>query len=202
MRWPRALDASAQKRAGAAPADDALDARSAMDALGDAIAVVDADWRVRYINAPWERILGVTRDDAVGRDLWDAFRALSVEPGATMISATTSDGSTRRFDLETFAAGDPRSYGIRVARDTNGCTVIALSRSFQTMRSARDRDLEERNLENAALRALARQTAAVADTPELLAILCEAASGQCGAHGAAVITAVDVDGELMSAVGM
>ena len=51
----------------AGPAGEPVDARAAMDALGDAVAVVDADWRVRYMNASWERILGVRRDAAWGR---------------------------------------------------------------------------------------------------------------------------------------
>src|SRR5438046_10355483 len=141
----------------------AFDARAAMDALGDAIAVVASDWRVRYINAPWERIFGVARERAMGGDLWRTFPALGVEPGAAMIRTTASDGSTRRFDLEYWTVGEQRSYGIRVTRDANHHIVIALSRSYQTLRSSRDRDLDERNLENAALRALSAQTAAVAD---------------------------------------
>jgi signal transduction histidine kinase len=199
MRWSRAVDApDARESAGV----DDFDARSAMDALGDAIAVVGRDWRVRYVNAPWERIFAVPRDHAVGSDLWAVFPALGVEPGGAMIRATATDGSTRRFDLEYWSGGDQRSYGIRVARDTNDCVIIALSRSFQTLRSARDRDLDERNQENAALRALARQTAAVADTEALLEILCDAASAQCGGHGATVISAGEREAELTSAVGI
>ena len=179
-----------------------FDARSAMDALGDAILVVSSDWRVRYVNAPWERILGVRRADALGRDFWSTYPGLGVEPGAAMIRATAADGSTRRFDVEYWNAGELRSYGIRVARDGSGCVVIALSRSFHMLRNARDRVLEERNEENAALRSLARQTAEVADTGALMSLLCAAASAQCGGHGAAVIAAEGVEGELISAVGL
>src|SRR5439155_1324733 len=62
--------------------------------------------------------------------------------------------------------------------------------------------LEERNEENAALRALARQTAEVADTAALLRILCTAASTQCGGHGATLISVEADHGELVSAVGL
>lgn len=179
-----------------------FDARSAMDALGDAIVVLAPDWRVRYINAPWERILGVRHNDALGRDFWSTYPELGVEPGAAMIRATAADGSTRRFDLESWIAGEQRSYGIRVARDDGGSVVLALSRSFQMLTSVRDRTLEERNEENAALRALARQTAEVADTGALLRILCVAASAQCGGHGATLISIGDGEAELVSAVGV
>lgn len=173
-----------------------------MDALGDAIVVIAPDWRIEYINAPWERILGVRRDRALGRDFWSIYAGLSVEPGAAMIRATAADGSTRRFDLESWIAGELRSYGVRVARDESGSVVLALSRSFEMMRNVRDRALEERNEENAALRALARQTAGVADTSALLSILCAAATAQCGAHGATLISTGESEGELVSAVGL
>ena len=173
-----------------------------MDALGDAIVVIGPDWRVRYINAPWERILGVPRAHALGADFWVTYPGLRAEPGAEMIRATAGDGATRRFDLEHWIAGELRSYGVRVARDDNRCVVLALSRSFQMMKTSRDRTLEERNEENAALRALARQTAEVANTPALLSILCEAASAQCGGHGAMIISAGEREGELIAASGL
>ena len=187
----------------AAPPNAAeLDARAAMDALGDAIVVIGADGRVRYINAPWERILGVRRTDAVGADFWTTYPGLDMDPGAEMIRATATDGATRRYDLEHWVGGELRSYGVRVARDTSGSVVLALSRSFQTVMNRRDKALEERNEENAALRALARQTAEVADTAALLAILCDAASAQCGGQGASLVAIDDREGELVSAVGV
>jgi signal transduction histidine kinase len=173
-----------------------------MDALGDAIVVIGSDWSVRYINAPWERILGVPRDRAIGSEFWSVYPELNVEPGAEMIRATAADGATRRFDLDHWFGGELRSYGVRVARDATGCVVLALSRAFHTVKSARDRTLEERNEENAALRALARQTAEVADNATLLSILCTAASAQCHGQGATLIAARGNDGELVSAVGL
>jgi signal transduction histidine kinase len=173
-----------------------------MDALGDAIVVIAGDWRVRYVNAPWVRILGVPKAQAIGTDFWTTYPGLTAAPGAEMIRATAADGATRRFDLEYAIAGELRSFGVRVARDDDGCVVVALTRSFQMLRNTRDRALEERNEENAALRALARQTAAVADTGQLLSILCAAASEQCGGHGATLIAAIGSEAELVSAVGI
>jgi signal transduction histidine kinase len=56
--------------------------------------------------------------------------------------------------------------------------------------------------EGEALRLLARQMAAVSDTAELLAILCEAASMQCNADGSAVVKADEETGEIVAAHGM
>jgi len=199
MRTPEAIEA-VELRSGLT-GDAEFNARAAMDALGDGILVVSPDWRVAFVNVPWERILGVRREQAVGRDFWSTYPGLGVEPGAAMIRATASDGSTRRFDVEYWDAGELRSYGIRVARDANRHLLITLSRSFQTLRNARDRTLEERNEENAALRALARQTAGVSDTDALMTILCAAASAQCAGHGAAIISVEGKEGEIVSGVG-
>jgi len=173
-----------------------------MDALGDPIVVIAPDWRIRYVNAPWERILGVRRSHAVGCDFWSTYGGFDVEPGASMIRATANDGSTRRFDFEHTVLNELRKYGVRVARDDSGSVVLALSRSFEMVKTARDRALEDRNEENAALRSLAKQTAEVADTMALLRILCEAASVQCGGRGASVVLATEAEGELVSAVGI
>ena len=173
-----------------------------MDALGDAIIVIAPDWRICFINAPWERILGVRRTAAVECDFWRTYPSFGAEPGAEMIRATATDGSTRRFDVQHVVAEELRRYGVRVAREGGGCIVLALSRSFEMMKNARDRALEDRNEENAALRALAKQTAEVADTAALLSLLCESASAQCGGHGATLISATESEGELVSAVGI
>jgi len=164
--------------------------------------VIAPDWRVSYVNAPWERILALARADVVGCDFWRAYPAFAAGPHAAEIRATGSDGKTRRFELEHEIAGELRSYGVRVARDTSGNVVLALSRSFEMMRNARDRALEERNEENAAIRTLTRQTAEVSDTERLLGILCAAASEQTQSQGAALISMRASDAELVTAVGL
>ena len=63
-------------------------------------------------------------------------------------------------------------------------------------------DSRELVSESDALRTLARQMAAVADTSELLAILCDAAQSQCNAEGAAVVKAAGDTGEIVSTSGM
>jgi signal transduction histidine kinase len=193
---PRAADYTS------GPGDDRVDTRAAMDALGDAVAVVGADWRVRYVNASWERILGAPRDAAVDADFWLVYPGFTVEPGAAMIRTTLADGATRRFDLEHNVSGELRAYGVRVARDRTGSLVIVVSRAFATLRSARDKALEERNEENESLRALARQMSEVADSVELLALLCETAAALCRGHGAAVLRTTDTEAEIVSAVGI
>jgi signal transduction histidine kinase len=63
-------------------------------------------------------------------------------------------------------------------------------------------DPRDRLPEGDALRQLARQLAAVADTGELLSILCDAAQRQACAQGAAVVRADGDTGETVAACGM
>src|SRR3954471_14231036 len=60
----------------------------------------------------------------------------------------------------------------------------------------------ERMPEGDALRQIARQLAAVADTGELLSILCDAAQSQACAVGAAVVRADGDMGDIIAACGM
>jgi signal transduction histidine kinase len=173
-----------------------------MDALGDAIAVLASDWRVRYVNGAWERTLGVPSEHALGADFWATYPSLASEPGASQMRATSADGLTRRFDVEFVFSGELRGYEVRVARSDAGHVVIELSRALQVTSNVRDPVLDERNQENAALRALARQTAEVADTAALFSILCSAASSQCGGQGAAIVSVEESEGVLVSAVGV
>ena len=63
-------------------------------------------------------------------------------------------------------------------------------------------DSRERLPEGDALRQLARQLAAVADTGELLAILCDTGQRQACADGAAVVRVVGKVGDTVAACGM
>src|SRR5688500_18295904 len=63
-------------------------------------------------------------------------------------------------------------------------------------------ELREHLPEGDALRQLARQLAAVADTGQLLAILCEAAQTQACSEGAAVVRADGDMGDTLAACGL
>jgi signal transduction histidine kinase len=91
--------------------------------------------------------------------------------------------------------------GVRVARTHDRLLVLEIARAYSTTVSARDAAFEERNEENAALRVLAKKMAEVADSAQLLDILCEAASAQCDATGGAVIHMGDMQGDIVAATG-
>jgi PAS domain S-box-containing protein len=69
-----------------------------LEALPDAFCMVDAQWRVTYWNAAAERLLGLARDEALDRPLWDVL------PGAgaqrARLATAMEDGEPVRY-LET-----------------------------------------------------------------------------------------------------
>jgi PAS domain S-box-containing protein len=44
-----------------------------LESIGDGFFACDADWRFVYVNAPAERILGIRREEVLGKSHWDVF---------------------------------------------------------------------------------------------------------------------------------
>ncbi|MGY1682347.1 putative bifunctional diguanylate cyclase/phosphodiesterase [Geodermatophilus sp. SYSU D01176] len=65
---------TAESRRAAAEVVDSL------ESFSDMYVGVDAGWRVTYVNAQAEARLGISRDDVVGRDLWERFPDLLGTP--------------------------------------------------------------------------------------------------------------------------
>lgn len=188
---PRVADA-------VAPRDARFDAACVLDALENAVAVVGPDWRIQILNQQWERIFGRSAMECVRRDLFTAFPAFADERCARMLRASRSDGAARHFDLEHLAGSRVEHYGVRATSTEDGCLVIEVAEPV-TRRSGDV--LPEHHAENASLRQLARDMAAVADSSALLALLCAAASEQCTASGAAVLRGSGTEGEVVAATG-
>jgi signal transduction histidine kinase/PAS domain-containing protein len=176
-----------------------VDAASVLNALGSAIAVVGSDWRIQMMNRQWERIFGRSAAECTRRDLFAAFPFFAEAHAASMLRAARADGATRHFDLE-LASPDAlgiERYGVRVVCNDDEQLIIDVTESA----AASGRDAAEHNAENASLRRLARQMAAIADSGELLDLLCSAATEQCDASGAAVLRGAGSEGEVVAATG-
>jgi signal transduction histidine kinase len=169
-----------------------------LDALASAVVVVGSDWRIQLVNRQWERVFGRSAADVVRRDLFAAFPDFAADHALRMLRGLRDDGGTRHFDLE-LAVGDAvERFGVRATSTEEGGLVIEVSESMPA-RTGGDR--AEQYAENESLRRLARDMAAVADSSELLALLCAAAGEQCDATGAAVLRGSDAEGEVVAATG-
>jgi PAS domain S-box-containing protein len=63
------------------------DPRSAgviLDSVADGVFTVDADWRIQFFNRAAEEITGIPRDEAVGRQCWEVFRASICESACAL----------------------------------------------------------------------------------------------------------------------
>jgi signal transduction histidine kinase len=191
----------------------AFDALASLDAVKTPVLVVAPDGRVDFLNAAAEELLHVAGADVVGADLRGVLPWLAevVLPGApTGITAEhASAGGWTRSHIVAVTAGTPSAdvpalsapLVVRVTSDTDGRLVVELEsggeRSVRRTPTGTDAHVEE----NAALRALARQMADVADTRQLLHILATAAATQCQAAGAAVVQVADETAVIEGAVG-
>jgi len=101
-----------------------LEARvvAALDGIGDAMAFVDSEWRLTFLNARAERILGGGRQGLVGTSLWEL--SLPDPEGVAMLHEAMSTRRMlvhRRFDesaqrwmeISAFPAGDLLGLQVR-----------------------------------------------------------------------------------------
>jgi signal transduction histidine kinase len=190
-----------------------FDALAALDAVKTPVLVVAPDGRIDFLNVAAEELLHVSGAGVVGIDLRSALPWLAdvVLPAApTGITAEhPGAGGWTRSHIVAAAAGTPGADApalggplvVRVSSDAEGRLVVELEsggdRAARRTPAGSDAYVEE----NAALRALARQMADVADARQLLQILATAAATQCQAAGAAVVQVAGENAVIEDAVG-
>ena len=183
------------------PARDVrFDAAAVLDALTNANDVVGSDWRIQMLNQQWERLFNQSIGDCVRRDLFAAFPFFATDNAARMLRASRADGTTRHFDIELPTENAVEYYGVSATCADDGRLVIEIAESSTRGAGTGDENTQH-NAENASLRRLAREMAAIADSSALLELLCAAASEQCAASGAAVLRGSGIEGEVVSAAG-
>ena len=190
-----------------------FDALAALDSVKTPVLVVAPDGRVDFVNAAAEQLLRVSGADVVGRDLRATLSWLAevVLPGAPtgITGEHAAAGAWTRSHVVAATAGSPSADApalgaplvVRVSGDADGRLVVELEsggeRPARRTPTGSDAHVEE----NAALRALARQMADVADARDLLHILATAASTHCHGAGAAVVEVAGETAVIEGAVG-
>ena len=169
-----------------------------LDTLASGVLLVGANWRIVHGNAAAARQLGLPLSEFRGADLRSVCPTLAAERGGEGAPATLADGRSRSFVAEVCTLGATIAVDVQVARDSAGQLVFELGAG-----QVPDREpaVDDRGEENATLRILARQMAAVADTRQLLTVLCEAAWAQCRGSGAAVVEIDHQIGRIAVGVG-
>jgi PAS domain S-box-containing protein len=70
--------------------------RTTLESIGDGFFACDADWRFVYVNATAERILGIRREEVLGKSHWDVF--------------PLTLGMNLEREYRRAAAGEPRDF--------------------------------------------------------------------------------------------
>jgi PAS domain S-box-containing protein len=75
-----------------------LVAAEVLERLPAAVALLDAGWTVRYVNQRAERLMGLPRDEVLGRSLWSAVPVLAGTPVEEGFRSAAELGRRARFD--------------------------------------------------------------------------------------------------------
>jgi signal transduction histidine kinase len=181
-----------------------------LSALDRPLVIIAPNNRVLFVSRAWARVFGRGASECVRRDLFSCFPQLASGSASAALRAARTDGAPRQWQLSSVPGGNTAANAsaplVRAA-----CTdddIIVLELVIPAERHARAADVRgvaepAPHDESAALRLLARQMAEVSDSGRLLAILCDAASAQCGAQGAAVIKVPEgeAEAEVVAAAG-
>jgi signal transduction histidine kinase len=190
--------------AGSLPALPADRAVAILEGIGEAMIVLDREFRVTWWNAAAERATGVAKKDVLGEPLFRRFPRLKGTAAERALEEVTHRREPRAYTGWHFsgAASDakPGVYDTRLWPLEDGGLLVLCTEV--TAREMQRHELEERNRENVELRDFARAMAATGDAGELLRFLCTAAMKHLG--GTSSIVARDLgngNGECIAAAG-
>jgi signal transduction histidine kinase len=174
-----------------------------LDGVGEALVVLDADWRVTLWNAAAARMTRVRAESIVGRRLGERFPGIAGTPLRRLVRAVLTEhrsGELRNWRFEGDAEGAGRgTYDVRAHPiDGGGALVLFVE---VTARERGERELAERGEENEWLREVVRQMAVVSDSAEMLNVLCASALRHTHADGACVAALRDGYTELLAQDG-
>jgi PAS domain S-box-containing protein len=91
--------------------------------ISDAVMILDHDWRFQFLNAQAERVLGRTRDELLGRDVWVEFPAAVGTDFEIVYRRVAETGQSESFEayypepLETW-------YAVRAHAHPDGVAVF------------------------------------------------------------------------------
>jgi PAS domain S-box-containing protein len=108
------------------PADEPIVAQTVLDSVADGVFTVDREWRITSFNRAAERITGVHRDEAIGAQCCDVFRASICGSGCALkFTLSTGEPVVNRAIMILDSKGHkvPVRISTAVLRDQKGHIV-------------------------------------------------------------------------------
>ena len=161
-----------------------------METLPAALVRLDRDWTIAYVNANAESIYGRSREELVGRDVWDAFpeaRGTVIEERYRTAMDTGEPGT-----LEVYFEPLDVHFDVRIWPDADGVTLFFHDvnervRAQQALDAAlREKDAAARRL--ADLNAIALELTAAETVDDLERIVVGRGLSVLGSDGGALVT--------------
>jgi PAS domain S-box-containing protein len=95
-----------------------------LESMSDAFLTLDARWRFSYVNAEAERILGRSRAQLIGRDVWQMFPKLVGTPLEEALQRAARERATLEVDGGEFDPGGARQFAHRLHPGADGGLTI------------------------------------------------------------------------------
>jgi len=120
------------------------EAAAILESISDAFYAVTADWKIAYANKRAEPILGMDRQQLIGRDLWELYPALEASEFGIAYRKAMRDGAAAQ--LTAYYPAHGKWYEVRIAPMAPGLSfylrdVTAQVNLEQALRE-RERDLQ------------------------------------------------------------
>ncbi|MGH7804015.1 MAG: PAS domain-containing protein, partial [Candidatus Binatia bacterium] len=93
-----------------------------LEGVTDAVQSFDRDWNFVYVNENGARLVGKTREELLGRNLWEVFQSPPDAEIRVRLEAAARDGKPVHF--ETYHAGTGLWVSIHVYPSGDGVSVF------------------------------------------------------------------------------
>ena len=97
-------------------------AREVLERITDGFFALDREWCFTYVNEAAEQILGLDRDNLLGRSIWDVFPRAVEAPIYAAFHEALAEGATVGIEFQ--AAPGGKWYGVRAYPSPNGLSVF------------------------------------------------------------------------------
>jgi PAS domain S-box-containing protein len=167
-----------------------------LEGIGDGFLACDAEWRLTYVNAEAELVLGICRSAVLGRSLWDAF---PLTKGTPLEDECRRAAGGLARDVESCLNPAGRWFHCRCFPRRGGGVAIHLRDVTEYRRT--ETALRERVTEQRCLYAIVRATEDVSKpVPEMLTEVAEILpTGWC--HPKTVAACIEWDGRQYATAG-